>query len=447
MVTSVKQRKLAFIQARILEVSVFKLLPMNLAKPIPKIFGFLSLLALTWQASYSVGQVFPDVSQLPKQPALPDPLVMSDGQRVTTQEQWVKQRRPELKALFQHYMYGHMPSATAHWTVERINPQLFNGKATKKEVVISLGQPQAPQIHVLLVVPNHRNGPASVFVGPNFCGNHTVLNDPSVALPTGWMPGMCGCTNGHATDAGRGTQVDTWAIEQSIDRGYAVATFYNGDAEPDKPGAPGGVRAAYSDYDWGAIAAWAWGVSRAVDYLVTDPDVDARHIAVVGHSRNGKAALVAAAFDDRIALAIPLQAGCGGTAPSRGKIGESVKQINDHFPHWFNAEFKKFNDEPERLPFDQHCLIALCAPRPVLLPNAVEDQWANPAGQFEMLQAAEPVYRLLGAGGLAVSQMPEIGKLVDSTLGYYIRPGKHSMTTGDWKVFLDYADKQFGKPK
>jgi hypothetical protein len=175
---------------------------------------------------------------------------------------------------------------------------------------------------------------------------------------------------------------------------------------------------------------------------VTDPDIDARRIAVVGHSRNGKAALVAAALDERIALAIPLQAGCGGTAPSRGKIGESVKQINDRFPHWFNAQFKKFNDQPERLPLDQHCLVALCAPRPVLLPNAVEDEWANPSGQFEVLQAADPVYRLLGAGGLEAREMPPTGVLVDSTLGYYIRPGKHSMTQGDWKVFLDYADKQ-----
>ena len=265
------------------------------------------------------------------------------------------------------------------------------------------------------------------------------------------MPKGCpGVTNNHATDAGRGAQVDVWAIEQSIDRGYAVATFYHGDVEPDRPDASEGIRSWYAKgrkaYDWGTIAAWAWGVSRAVDYLVTDKSVDPDQIAVVGHSRNGKAALLAAAFDERIALAIPLQAGCGGTAPSRGKTGESVKQINDHFPHWFNAEFKKFNDQPERLPFDQHCLIALCAPRPVLLPNATEDTWANPQGQFEMLQAAEPVYRLLGAGGIEANQMPEVGKLVDSTLGYYIRAGKHSMTKEDWRVFLDFADKHFGKP-
>lgn len=195
----------------------------------------------------------------------------------------------------------------------------------------------------------------------------------------------------------------------------------------------------------GTIAVWAWGIHRAVDYLVTNPDIDRTRIAVVGHSRLGKTALLAAALDERLALAIPLQAGCGGTAPSRGKIGESVKQINDHFPHWFDAVFKQFNDRPDRLPFDQHCLVALVAPRPILFANAVEDTWANPEGQFQVLKAAEPVYRLLGAGGLDAQKMPEPGHLVASRLGYYIRPGKHSMTAEDWKVFLDFADRQMGR--
>jgi len=168
---------------------------------------------------------------------------------------------------------------------------------------------------------------------------------------------------------------------------------------------------------------------------------------VVGHSRLGKTALLAAAFDERIALVVPLQAGCGGTAPSRGKVGESVKQINDRFPHWFNGTFKEFNDQPDRLPFDQHCLVALVAPRPVLFSNATEDTWANPAGQFQVLQAADPVYRFLGAGGLEAKEMPEVGKLIDSRLGYYIRPGKHSMTKDDWKGFLDFADKQLSRQR
>ena len=266
------------------------------------------------------------------------------------------------------------------------------------------------------------------------------------------MYGFCpGCKDQRATDAGRGSRIDVWAIENTIDRGYAVATFYNGDIDPDRPDFTDGIHPHYfkegrtkpGPHDWGTIAAWAWGLHRAVDYLVTDKEIDDRRIAVIGHSRNGKTALLAAAFDERIALAIPHQAGCGGTAPSRGTVGESVKQINDRFPHWFNDEFAKFNDRVDLLPFDQHALVALVAPRPVLLTNAVEDTWANPAGQFRVLQAADKVYRFLDAGGLEADRMPEPGKLIDSKLGYYIRPGKHSMGKKDWQVFLDFADKHF----
>src|SRR5256714_1101297 len=174
-----------------------------------------------------------------------------------------------------------------------------------------------------------------------------------------------------------------------------------------------------------AIAAWAWGISRVIDYLLTLKEIDREKIAVVGHSRNGKASVLAAAFDERIALAIPLQAGCGGTAPSRGTVGESGKAINDHFPHWFNTNFKEVNDRPELLPFDQNDLVALCAPRPVLFSNAEEDSWANPQGQFDVLRAADPVYRLLGVEGLAAVSMPPNNQLVNSRLGYFIRPGKH----------------------
>jgi hypothetical protein len=182
-----------------------------------------------------------------------------------------------------------------------------------------------------------------------------------------------------------------------------------------------------------------------MDYVVTDRDIDSAHVAAVGHSRNGKTALLAAAFDERFALAIPHQAGCGGTAPSRGKVGESVKQINDRFPHWFNAKFKDYNEDTDRLPMDQNCLVALMAPRPVLLSNAEEDTWANPEGQFEVLRAAAPVYKLLRAGDQDLGKRPPTGTLVKGKLGYYVRPGKHSMTAGDWGIFMDYADAHFRK--
>jgi cephalosporin-C deacetylase-like acetyl esterase len=415
---------------------------------------FLPLLLLLIFAGARAG--FPDVSRLPSQPDLPDPLVMLNGERVTTKEQWFNKRRPELKELFQYYMYGYLPPPPdkVESKIEREAKRVLGGKATLKEVTIVFGPPEVPQIHLLLIVPKRRKGPVPVFLGMNFTGNHTVIKDPAVRLPTSWMEGRGpGVKNNRATEAGRGTQVDVWDIEQSVDRGYAVATLYYGDVVPDRAGTLEGSIQPYfhkkdekdGPHDWGAIAAWAWGLHRAVDYLVTDRDIDKSRIAVVGHSRLGKTALLAAAFDERIALAIPHQAGCGGTAPSRGKLGESVTQINDRFPHWFNSTFKEFNDRPERLPFDQHCLVALVAPRPVLFTNGIEDTWANPQGQFQVLKAADPVYRLLGAGGLDVEQMPKPGKLIDSTLGYYIRPGRHSMTPEDWKIFRAFADKHFGR--
>jgi hypothetical protein len=410
-------------------------------------------------ARYEPPKEFPDVSQLPARKELPDPLVMLDGRRVTSKEMWENERKPELRALFQHYMYGVLPPVPAKvtWTVERVDPNFFGGKATKKEVAIRVAPEPCPAINLLLLVPNRRPGPAPVFLGINFTGNHTLVADPGVAITGAWMRQGKGdeIAGNRATERGRGKNAGTFALEQSIDRGYAVATWYYGDGLPDKPDYQDGiyphvVKVAGKELgptDCGAIAFWAWTFHRCVDYLVTDRDLDGRRIAVTGHSRNGKASIVAAAFDERIALAIPHQAGCGGTAPSRcenppGKtIHETVSKINTSFPHWFCGNFKKFNDQVERLPFDQNCLAALCAPRPVLFTNGVDDQWANPTGQFNMLRSASTVYELLGSKGLDAQEMPPLGKLVDSPVGYYIRTGPHVSDPDYWKIFLDFADK------
>ena len=298
----------------------------------------------------------------------------------------------------------------------------------------------------------------------NFHGNYQLLDDPKIQMPRGWVGDKFpGTEPNRAADAGRGKEKDTWALEQSIERGYAVATFFSGDMVPDdkmlaesalvKFSESSAERGTRGPSDTATIMAWSWGFSRMLDYLLTVPEIDGKRIGVVGHSRNGKTALVAAAFDERIALAIPSQAGCGGSAPDRVAPELSAPQangrptveilavINKNFPHWFSGTFKEFSETPSRLPFDQHALIALCAPRPVLLSNATEDKWANPPGQFEMLRAADPVYRLVAGDGLGADKMPEAGVLLNSRLGFYIREGKHSMTTPDWKVWLDYADK------
>ena len=417
--------------------------------------GLLLALAglLLFASSPFAAEKHPAASSLPASKALPNPLVMMDGRVIATAAQWRNERRPQLVDLFQHYMYGRLPKAAPiQPRIVATDRQYLNGTATKKQVLIHFADNSAPPIDLLLVIPNRRTGKVPVFVGMNFCGNHQLLDDPTIPLPKVWMPERCpGCQGNVASEEGRGKQVSVWNIEQTIGRGYAVATFYSGDVDPDKVDANDGIQPHFAkllqnvpvEEQWGTIAAWAYGVHRAVDYLVTDDDLDGQRIAVVGHSRLGKVALLAAALDERIAMALPLQAGCGGTAPSRGEVGESVKAINDRFPHWFGAHFKEFNEQPERLPFDQHALVALVAPRPVLFANAQEDTWANPAGQFEVLRAADPVYRLLGVEGLGVSSMPELNQLVASRLGYYIRAGKHSMNADDWRVFCDFADRHW----
>ncbi len=413
------------------------------------------------------------VESLPAHPGFPDPLLMLNGEKVTTAKQWNENRRPELKAMFAHYMYGEIPPKPAKLDFKSslVDEKFLGGKATLKVVTISIPGSDVPKIDLLVVTPNAAKKPAPVFLAMNFCGNHAIHSDPRIPLAKSFLGSGCkGCTNNHATDAARGAQAADWPLEEIISRGFAFASFANADVDSDRGNVSDGVyawlakertgpAANSSTSNRGCIAGWAWGFQRCVDYLVTDSAIDKSRIAAVGHSRNGKTALLAAAYDERIALAIPHQAGCGGTAPSRVKpelsapgangrpTAETVAVINRSFPHWFNAEFKKFNEQPEKFPFDQHELVALMAPRPVLLSNAAGDKWANPSGQFDVLKAAEPVYRLLAAGGCDASEMPPEGILVDSKLGYYIRAGNHSMTSGDWMVFLDFAARHLKAPR
>ena len=402
----------------------------------------------------AAGADFPAPDKLPAKPDLPDVLTALDGTKTATKEQWNAKRRPELKALFEHYMYGTQPATPAKVSSKVLfdDPKAFGGKGTLREVEITFGPPEWPKIYLLVALPNDRTGGVPCFVGPNFVGNHVYADHASVRIPTAWVPGNAPGAKGNiATEAGRGKSLGTWSMEWVISQGYGVATFYCGDIQPDRHTVREGMRATMpvvkgkeSGDETATVMWWAWGVSRAVDYLVTDKDIDAKRLAVVGHSRLGKTALLAGAFDDRFKVVMPHQAGCGGTGPSRSAANpkaETVKRINTSFPHWFCPHFKAFNDDTTKLPFDQHGLVAICAPRAVLFTNAVKDQWANPGGQFEILKAATPAYKLLGAEGVGADAMPEVGKLLDSRLGYWIREGEHSMTPDDWKAFVAFADK------
>ena len=222
---------------------------------------------------------------------------MLDGRKVTSREMWIKERRPELIRLFQHYMYGQLPPKpeAVSGKVERVDVSSFGGKATLSEVTIRFGPPEVPPIHLMLVVPNQRTAPAPVILGMNYFGNHTLVHDQRVRLADNWMPERgAGVVENRATEASRGSWAEIWRIEEVIDRGYALATFYNGDIDPDTPDRRGLQKffpASDSADACGTIGAWAWGLQRAVDYLVTAPGIDPRRIVVTGHSRLGKAAL------------------------------------------------------------------------------------------------------------------------------------------------------------
>jgi hypothetical protein len=396
---------------------------------------------------------FPPPEELPQQDELPNPLVAMDGTSIETPQAWEQVRKPELKALFEHYMYGRYPELPARVSGKVLfeDMEAFGVRATLKEVELTLGSPGWPKIYLLIVAPH--GGKASCFVGANFGGNHLLADHPSVRMPTVWMPDRYpGVVDHRATEAGRGAQADTWPLEEIVRRGYSVATFYCGDVQPDRPDVREGLRAVLAEDDsakddlahTATIMSWAWGIHRAIDYLQNDPTIDGKRIAVVGHSRLGKTALLAGAFDDRVALTIANQAGCGGSGPSRHNDpkAETVARITQAFPHWFCGNFAKFGEDTSRLPFDQHLLVALCAPRPVLFTAASEDLWANPSGQFEVLKAATPVYGLLSVSGLEADEMPDPdAPLIDSRLGYWIRGGKHAMTPADWKAYMDFADK------
>ena len=397
-----------------------------------------------------------DEAKVPKY-TLPDPLVLQNGERVRDARTWNKRRRPEILQLFQTNVYGRGPARPQRMTFEMssIERQALGGKAVRKQVTIYFsGNKDGPKADLLIYLPAAARKPVPLFLGLNFSGNHIIHSDPGIRLGQVWVRDQERKTMARrqARENSRGVSAGQWQLEKILARGYGLATVYYGDIEPDfNGGIQYGVRplfykpgqSAPAPGEWGSIGAWAWGLSRAMDYLKTDKDMDAKRVAVMGHSRLGKTALWAAAQDTRFALAVSNDSGEGGAALSRRKFGETVKHLNASFPHWFCANYTKFSDREEELPVDQHMLIALIAPRPVYVASAEQDLWADPRGEFLAAVSAGPVYRLLGKPGLETDQMPPIHQPLMNTLGYHIRAGKHDVTAYDWDQYLNFADMHF----
>ena len=376
---------------------------------------------------------------------LPPLLKLNDGSPVKDAATWKKKRRGEVLELFRSEVYGRRPGRpeALRFEVTRKDEPALDGKASRREVRVHFTAAEnGPAKNMLLYLPAKDRGPAPAFLGLNFRGNPTISKDPGITLRKG------------DTEAARGKRAGRWQADMIVARGYALATIWYGDIEPDdkRNAFSRGIHKVYGPANkippdgWGSIAAWGWGLSRALDYFETIDEIDHKRVAVIGHSRLGKTSLWAGAEDERFALVISNDSGCGGAALCRRAFGETVKRINTSFPHWFCDNFNKYNDREADLPVDQHMLIALMAPRPVYVASAVKDRWADPRGEYLSAKNANPVYRLLGTEGLPAEKMPPIDKPSMGRIGYHIRSGGHDVTAFDWKVYLDFADKHLGTP-
>jgi len=384
---------------------------------------------------------------------LPDPLTMEDGSKVETAEQWYGQRRGELLHLFETEMFGKVPPRPSgmHFKVVEEDTGVFAGTATRKQVRIYFTEGDEHYMTLLIYLPNQVEGPVPIFLGANFQGNPTVNPDPGILYPDEEQIARYQVYRHYE----RGSMSNRWPVGMILASGYGLATFCKTDLDPEfDDGFQNGVHALFykegQDYpapdEWGSISAWSWGYSRAIDYLETEKRVDAGKIAVVGHSRLSKTALWTAARDTRVAMAFPNNPGCCGAAISRRRFGETLETIIRHYHYWFCGNFHKYERSEDMLPFDQHELIALVAPRPVYIASGEYDSWSDPKGEFEALVQASRVYEFLGLPGLGTSVNPGPWKpLQDGLIGYHLRSGPHDITTWDWSQFIRFADKNFNQ--
>lgn len=408
-----------------------------------------------------------DESKIPEY-TLPDPLVMQDGTPVETAEQWTEKRRPELLNLFAEEMFGKAVLRATGESPIRMHVKkldsapVFDGGGIRHQLELTLYAGESPtesdpKVGFLVYTPVPVAGSKKfpMFLGLNFQGNHTVSADPGIELRDTWSRKEKKAI--PAEDADRGKASKRFPVELILERGYAIGTAYYEEWEPDFDGGIhlGVRRLLYKENEKqnpdeaDAIATWAWGLGmllNAVTQFSDKLEVDPTQVAVFGHSRLGKTSLWAGAIDERFAMVISNDSGCGGAALNRREFGETVHRINTVFPHWFCDNFRKYNKSIADLPFDQHELIALIAPRPVYIASASKDLWADPRGEFLSGLHADPVYRLLGTEGFGdVREFPGIEEPVGKVIRYHNREGEHDLLEYDWIRYLDFADEYLRK--
>lgn len=370
-----------------------------------------------------------DESKVPEY-TLPDMFTSIDGIQVKSIAQWEAFRRDELLNILQNELFGKMIGKPDKVTFELIEKIVtLDGQAFKKTIIITFYKgTESLVLNLWIFVPKNLPKPAPVFLLANNRGDAGVF--PAEQVNSGF-----------------------WPVEQILKRGYVAACYNLKDIDPDSNenlGFDNGIHGLIEPeggrpgYAWGTLAGWAYGAKTIMDYFETDPDIDSKRVALVGHSRGGKTALWAGASDKRFNIIVSNMSGCGGAALSRRKYGETVKQINTRFPHWFAENFHAYNGEEEALPFDQHMLLAMIAPRGLYVSSANQDLWADPRGEFMALKEAEKVYEMYGFAGIPRESVPPLDTPVaGERTGYHIRSGIHNLTPYDWEQFMNFADSVY----
>lgn len=363
---------------------------------------------------------------------IPELLNSESGTKISNVKQWEGQRREEVLELFRTHVYGRNPvGKPADLRFEALTPdkEMMDGKALRKRVKVSFSGPGGKHSFVFTAFIPRSTKPVPAFL---LIGNRGYEN----------------------IDPERIEKSSFWPAEQIVERGYAALTFKNAEIDPDfHDGFTNGVHQIFqpdpkmrSSDSWGTLAAWAWGASRVMDWIEGEPLIDASHVGVVGHSRGGKTALWCGAQDQRFALTISNDSGCGGAKLNRMDLpkSESIARINKGFPHWFCERFKEYSANEGALPVDQHMLIALMAPRLAYVASASEDAWAGPPGEFQSCVLASPVWKLYGLKGLGQTVFPAPDSPIQiGNIGYHLRSGKHNLTEYDWGCYMDFADKHW----